>query len=384
MSQRCIGRPSALALACAPAQALIGARCAAYLLLSGRNRGLCTSSKRSWKEEDGSKSSIDERRDGEPLRIDAPGRRRAGHQSSHVQSPVSFEYPGTGVGLTLTARPNSRAGKGMSSFSVLHTVSESINGRTHGRVSRQFTTQLSTSQRGISATRKTLYIQLFRKTSQSHSFARLGDNLSRQGLERVRNHSSTWLASGTHGFRRNGLRCFTTQPTRRQREGTGEDTTPPPSSKPGEENKSKRDDGGPFLASKMLEAAATSLASILVLAIGFGSAGYLYHKFYKHLVLKKMANAFEPGDPVLELAAFGKGINLKSESQPEDNDAIAAAHWIQRPEQAVVDRIVMGQEVGHCKSLGSIEPPFTAPILSCPSLIVTRASRFSPISPQIA
>ncbi|EON98893.1 hypothetical protein UCRPA7_5599 [Phaeoacremonium minimum UCRPA7] len=97
----------------------------------------------------------------------------------------------------------------------------------------------------------------------------------------------------------------------------------------------------------MLEAAATSLASILVLAIGFGSAGYLYHKFYKHLVLKKMANAFEPGDPVLELAAFGKGINLKSETQPEDNDAIAAAHWIQRPEQAVVDRIVMGQEVGH-------------------------------------
>lgn len=156
-------------------------------------------------------------------------------------------------------------------------------------------------------------------------------------------HSSSSLTNA------NGIRCFTSQSSKRQREETTEDTAPP-RSKPDEEKRSKRDDSGPSLGSKMLEAAATSLASILVLAIGFGSAGYLYHKFYKHLVLKKMANAFEPGDPVLELAAFGKGINMKAETPPEEKDPISSAHWIQRPEQAVVDQIVMGQEVGHCES----------------------------------
>lgn len=89
----------------------------------------------------------------------------------------------------------------------------------------------------------------------------------------------------------------------------------------------------------MIEAAATTFASILVLGIGFGIAGYAYHKSYKYFALKKMANAFEPGDPVLVLAAIGKNI--------PQSDPSRATHWVQRPEQATVDKIVAGREIGH-------------------------------------
>ena len=89
----------------------------------------------------------------------------------------------------------------------------------------------------------------------------------------------------------------------------------------------------------MIEAAATSFASIMVLGIGFTLAAFGYHKSYKYFVLKKMANAFEPGDPVLELAAIGKNIPFSK--------ATPAAHWIQRPEQDDVDSIVAGEEYGH-------------------------------------
>jgi len=87
----------------------------------------------------------------------------------------------------------------------------------------------------------------------------------------------------------------------------------------------------------MYESAATTLASVLVLALGFAGAGYTYHKFYKHLVLKKIRNAFEPGDPVLELAAIGRGI-----PPPPD-----AEHWITRDEQAHIDDVVAGKARGH-------------------------------------
>ncbi|KAK2007402.1 hypothetical protein LZ32DRAFT_542004 [Colletotrichum eremochloae] len=89
----------------------------------------------------------------------------------------------------------------------------------------------------------------------------------------------------------------------------------------------------------MLESAATSFASILVLAAGFAIAGYAYHKTYKRIVLKKMTRAFTPGDPVLELAAIGKEV--------PQNPADADDRWVQRPEQARIDKIVDGSEVGH-------------------------------------
>lgn len=95
----------------------------------------------------------------------------------------------------------------------------------------------------------------------------------------------------------------------------------------------------------MLEAAATAFASILVLGTGFSLGGYLYHKFYKWLVLYKMERAFRPGDPVLELAAIGKQMPNTIASSPgsEGSDT----HWILRDEQAKVDAIVNGTDRGH-------------------------------------
>ncbi|EGS22160.1 uncharacterized protein CTHT_0016770 [Thermochaetoides thermophila DSM 1495] len=89
----------------------------------------------------------------------------------------------------------------------------------------------------------------------------------------------------------------------------------------------------------MLEAAATSFASILVLGAGFAIAAYCYHKGYKWMVLKKMENAFAPGDPVLDLAAIGKDIPLSKTA--------AATHWVHRPEQSLVDDVVAGRTGGH-------------------------------------
>lgn len=110
-------------------------------------------------------------------------------------------------------------------------------------------------------------------------------------------------------------------------------TSPPPPRNDG--------DAGPSLAAKMAEAAATSFASIVILGAGFGIAAYVYHQSYKYFVLKKMANAFEPGDPVLDLAAMGKNFPVSKAA------AAAATHWIARPEQHLVDEIIAGREVGH-------------------------------------
>lgn len=97
------------------------------------------------------------------------------------------------------------------------------------------------------------------------------------------------------------------------------------------------------LFSKMLESAATAVASILVLGSGFAMGGYMYHKFYKWLVLRKMENAFKPGDPVLELAATGKQ-RPNSIAQDAGDDE---THWILRDEQAKIDAIVNGTDTGH-------------------------------------
>ncbi|KAL6852643.1 hypothetical protein ACO1O0_007191 [Amphichorda felina] len=95
----------------------------------------------------------------------------------------------------------------------------------------------------------------------------------------------------------------------------------------------------PTLLAKMGESAATTFASIIVLGLGFALAGYIYHKSYKMLVVKKMTRAFKPGDPVLEMAATAKGV---PHSRDGDED-----HWVIRPEQARVDDIIAGRETGH-------------------------------------
>lgn len=69
-------------------------------------------------------------------------------------------------------------------------------------------------------------------------------------------------------------------------------------------------------------------------------AGYGYHRYYKYLVLKKMKNAFDPGDPVLELAALNTGVpaNILEETDQ---------HWIRRIEQQKIDAIIDGSNRGH-------------------------------------
>ncbi|KAI8631776.1 hypothetical protein F5Y19DRAFT_421999 [Xylariaceae sp. FL1651] len=99
----------------------------------------------------------------------------------------------------------------------------------------------------------------------------------------------------------------------------------------------KHEDASQSIFSKAIETAATTFASVLVLGVGFGAAGYAYHKSYKHIQLRKMENAFAPGDPVLELAAFGK--EIPSPPMPQ--------HWVPREEQGKMDAIINGSEKGH-------------------------------------
>ncbi|KAL6235763.1 hypothetical protein BDW75DRAFT_130179 [Aspergillus navahoensis] len=102
-----------------------------------------------------------------------------------------------------------------------------------------------------------------------------------------------------------------------------------------DDGKGKGNDQDPNLRStilKMLESAATTFASIAVLGI----AGYSYHKYYKYLILQKMENAFEPGDPALEVA----GVDAKHQYYHEE-------HWLIRDEQPKIDKIISGEIPGH-------------------------------------
>ncbi|KAL2827081.1 hypothetical protein BDW59DRAFT_171607 [Aspergillus cavernicola] len=83
----------------------------------------------------------------------------------------------------------------------------------------------------------------------------------------------------------------------------------------------------------MLESAATTFASIAVLGI----AGYSYHKYYKHLIIQKMENAFEPGDPALEVAGMETGKHQYHHDE----------HWFIRDEQPTIDKIIAGDIPGH-------------------------------------
>ena len=57
-----------------------------------------------------------------------------------------------------------------------------------------------------------------------------------------------------------------------------------------------------------------------------------YSQYYKYLVLQKMTKAFEPGDPVLELADLGK--NLPTRMLKEDDQP-----WIRKAEQLKIDEV---------------------------------------------
>lgn len=139
---------------------------------------------------------------------------------------------------------------------------------------------------------------------------------------------STWISTDT-------VTDESTFPSRNSPEGTSGNR----------KSRNASQDEPQTLPSKMLEAAATAFASILVLGTGFAMGGYLYHKFYKWMVLQKMEGAFKPGDPVLELAAIGKEMpnSIASSRGQTDNDD----HWIHRDEQSKIDGIVDGSVRGH-------------------------------------
>lgn len=67
----------------------------------------------------------------------------------------------------------------------------------------------------------------------------------------------------------------------------------------------------------MIESGLTTSVSLAML----GLAGFGYHKYYKHLVLSKIDKAFDPGDPVLTLAAKGQqgrsAIEVEDQNQEE-------------------------------------------------------------------
>lgn len=87
---------------------------------------------------------------------------------------------------------------------------------------------------------------------------------------------------------------------------------------------------------KLFESVSTTAASLAIL----GLAGYSYHHYYKKIVLKKIDNAFKPGDPVLELS----GKAWESETSQRDQ---LKEHWILRQEQIVVNAIIDGSAQGH-------------------------------------
>ncbi|EOD51665.1 ATPase domain prokaryote protein [Neofusicoccum parvum] len=83
----------------------------------------------------------------------------------------------------------------------------------------------------------------------------------------------------------------------------------------------------------MFESAMTTFASVAVL----GLVGYSYTRYYKYMVLEKMDNAFNPGDPVLDLAR----------GKPPRREEAESGYWIVREEQAKFDSIMRGEDKGH-------------------------------------
>ncbi|KAK6214265.1 hypothetical protein LQW54_004491 [Pestalotiopsis sp. IQ-011] len=146
-----------------------------------------------------------------------------------------------------------------------------------------------------------------------------------------RSAASTSTSTSTRGNQRRHF-SPTAAPRQREEPNPGGSNSGPSGNGSGSSHNAE-----PSLLVRMLESAATTLASVVVLGAGFAIAGYAYHKSYKALQLKKIENAFRPGDPVLVLAAVVKSL-------PDEDDS---EHWIQRSEQSKIDAIVTGNSKGH-------------------------------------
>ncbi|KAM0720553.1 hypothetical protein Q7P37_004689 [Cladosporium fusiforme] len=101
------------------------------------------------------------------------------------------------------------------------------------------------------------------------------------------------------------------------------------------------DDTWRSTAHKMAESALTTAASVAIL----GMVGYGYTRYYKYMVLEKMEGAFQPGDPVLDLAAAHKQGSATGYAYLDDEDR-NRDHWVLRQEQAEIDDIVNGKNKG--------------------------------------
>jgi hypothetical protein len=93
---------------------------------------------------------------------------------------------------------------------------------------------------------------------------------------------------------------------------------------------------------KIFETAATTFASIAVL----GLAGYSYHIYYKKMILRKIEKAFEPGDPMLELAAPPPPAKVKVLGEDTSGLELEEENWVVRPEQVKMDEIITGARTG--------------------------------------
>ncbi|CAK9441050.1 uncharacterized protein LODBEIA_P49190 [Lodderomyces beijingensis] len=101
-----------------------------------------------------------------------------------------------------------------------------------------------------------------------------------------------------------------------------------------DDEKSRFDKFKSFLM-KCLETVGITISSVGVL----GLAGFLYHRFYNKHVLNKMNSAFEKGDPAAQIAMHKKTHDEKSDSAVND-------HWVQRPQQQLLDEIIAGKIIG--------------------------------------
>lgn len=112
-----------------------------------------------------------------------------------------------------------------------------------------------------------------------------------------------------------------------------------------DEPRKGKDDGPGWKSTawKMFESASTTFASLAVL----GAAGYGYHLYYKALVLRKISLAFDPGDPVLDLAAptpsAKDAVNVQDGDVEKDD---VTKVWFEQPEQKTIDAIMSGQKKG--------------------------------------
>ncbi|TEY55073.1 hypothetical protein BOTCAL_0233g00160 [Botryotinia calthae] len=176
--------------------------------------------------------------------------------------------------------------------------------------------------------------------------------IQRAVVQRTIRASTTrhWLQTRKPIITQSQLRCLSTE-TASEHNSNGfnsEKRNPETESSNNQYRKSRNDypsHDEPFnVKTKMLDAALTAFASIVVLGTGFALGGYLYHRFYKWMVIHKMEIAFKPGDPVLDLAATTKQMPKRYAVDDDDDDD---EHWIHRAEQEKIDKIVHGEDRGH-------------------------------------